>query len=183
MNLSFINFHMQDYQRDTQQLPLEGHGAYFLLLQHCWSHGHIPPDNVARAAICKVSVQRWRRELAPLVAGYFDDNGQNKRATIEIVKAERARLRQAMAGHNGGVEAARRKALNKEIVQATATATAKPPLDHGSSHGAAMVKPLKKEDITSSFSGTARARENPAKSILPTDDLATVVQKKGWVPS
>src|SRR5580765_7645916 len=111
MALSFIAFHKRDYQRDTQQLTLEGHGAYFLLLQHCWTHGRIPVDDVSRAAICKVTVQRWRKALAPLVAGYFDANGENKRATAEIAKAEKMRTRQAMAGHKGGMEVAKRKAM------------------------------------------------------------------------
>jgi len=135
---------MRDYQRDTQQLPLEGHGAYFLLLQHCWTHGRIPAEDASRAGICKVSVQRWRKQLAPLVAGYFDANGENKRATAEIARAEKIRLRQAMAGHKGGLEAAKRKAAKKETIQATA----KP----RSSHGEA----IKREDITTTFVGTAR---------------------------
>jgi uncharacterized protein YdaU (DUF1376 family) len=156
MALSFIAFHMRDYQRDTQQLTLEGHGAYFLLLQHCWTHGRIPTDDTARAAICKVTVQRWRKQLAPLVAGYFDADGENKRATVEIAKAEKLRTRQAMAGHNGAVEANKRKAARREMIQAVAQPR--------SSHGAAMVQQLKKEDITTTFSGAARARASPAET-------------------
>jgi uncharacterized protein YdaU (DUF1376 family) len=157
MTLSFIAFHMRDYQRDTQQLSLEGHGAYFLLLQHCWTHGRVPPDDASRAAICKVTVQRWRK-LAPLVAGYFDANGENKRATVEIAKAEKLRTRKAMAGHNGGVETKRRRAA---IAAATATATEQlqPQLQ---SSGSAAIKDYK---ITSTFSGTARegaVRQNAA---------------------
>jgi uncharacterized protein YdaU (DUF1376 family) len=219
MSLSFINFHMRDYQRDTQQLPLEGHGAYFLLLQHCWTHGRIPLDDAARAAICKVSLQRWRRQLAPLVNGYFDADGQNKRATIEVDKAEKMRLRQAMAGHKGGVELAKRKMIRKHSIiqpgatslteqevrdfaakalknQDTGQAVAKP----RSSHGQAMVEPSKREDITTTFSGAARAREpteesepvkeksgsavqQPAsKPAIPvTSELLETVQKKRWV--
>jgi uncharacterized protein YdaU (DUF1376 family) len=169
-SLSYINFHMRDYQRDTQQLPLEGHGAYFLLLQHCWTHGNIPPDDVARAAICKVTVQRWRKQLAPLVAGYFDENGENKRATVEIAKAEKGRLQKAMAGHNGGVEAAARKELRK---QAVATAAVERSSSGRYSGGeAAEQRPSSgreaiKKDITNTFSDAARAREaetptNPA---------------------
>jgi uncharacterized protein YdaU (DUF1376 family) len=209
MSLPFIAFHMRDYQRDTQQLPLEGHGAYFLLLQHCWTHGHIPADDVARAAICKVTVQRWRKALAPLVAGYFDANGCNKRATAEIAKAEKIRTRQAMAGHKGGVEAGIRKAARREMIEAVA----EPPLSHGqavakprSSHGEAI-----KRDITTNLSGAARAREaaepaeTPTKSTpeiadrpagfaeqarqavqqasgsLGSGELTAVLQAKGWV--
>jgi uncharacterized protein YdaU (DUF1376 family) len=169
MSLPFIAFYMGDYQRDTLQLPLEGHGAYFLLLQYCWTNGRIPPEDAARAAICKVPVSRWRKQLAPLVAGYFDENGENKRANTEIAKAEKLRIRQAMAGHHGGLESARRKAEKKENIQATA----KPRLSHGQpvvnprySHGEAIKK---EEDITTTFSEAAREvppvenPENPQK--------------------
>ena len=203
MTLSFVAFHMADYQRDTMQLPLEGHGAYFLLLQHCWTHGRIPADDASRAAICKVPLLRWRRQLAPLVAGYFNENGENKRATAEIAKAEKLRLRQAMAGHNGAVEANKRRAARKEMIRPRSSggpAMAEP----RSSGGAAMVQQLKKEDITTTFSGAARARgetpENPENSTIAeppqsgsamdpvskpaipvTSELAATIQKKRWV--
>lgn len=166
MSLSFIAFHMADYQRDTMQLPLEGHGAYFLLLQHCWTHGRIPTDDASRAAICKVPVQRWRKLLAPLVAGYFDENGENKRATAEIAKVEKMRLQRAMAGHNGGAEAAKRKASNR---LAAATATVKRPLQQPSSGREATLD----KNITSTFSGAAREVppvDNPENPENPTPE-------------
>jgi uncharacterized protein YdaU (DUF1376 family) len=162
MTLSFIAFHMADYQRDTMQLPLEGHGAYFLLLQHCWTHGRIPADDASCAAICKVPVMRWRKQLAPMVAGYFDQNGENKRATAEIAKAEKLRIRQAMAGHNGGVVAARRKAER--------LAMANPPSGRGQavakprhSHGEATLD----KNITTTFSAAARAEDNSQTNPTP----------------
>lgn len=167
MTLSFIAFYMADYQRDTMHLPLEGHGAYFLLLQHCWTHGSIPADDAGRAAICKVPLARWRKFLAPLVAGYFDESGRNKRATAEIEKAEKKRLRQAMAGHKGGSESAKRKAERQ--------AMAKPRLNHGTpmaqprhSHGEAILE----KNIINTFTGAARARDptpdkNPTISTEP----------------
>lgn len=179
MTLSFIAFHMRDYQRDTQQLPLEGHGAYFLLLQHCWTHGRIPADDVARAAICKVSVQRWRKQLAPLVASYFDANGENKRANIEIARAEKLKVRQAMAGHKGGLEAALRKAARKENIQATAQprssggqATAEP----WSSHGEAI-----KRDSDRIFPTAARARDETAEN-SPTNSTPEPVDVPAGSP-
>jgi hypothetical protein len=144
-----------------------------------------------------------------LVAGYFDANGENKRATIEIAKAEKLRTRNAMAGHNGGVEAAKRKAAKKENIQAMA----QPP----SSGGQAVVKPRSshgeaiKRDITTNLSGAAREREaaepaeNPTKSMpeiadvsagfaekareavaktagsLGSGELVATMQAKGWV--
>jgi uncharacterized protein YdaU (DUF1376 family) len=171
MSLPFIAFYMGDYQRDTQQLSLEGHGAYFLLLQYCWTNGRIPPDDDARAAICKVPVQRWRKQLAPLVAGYFNQNGENKRATAEIAKAEKLRLRQAMAGHNGGLESAKRKAERIAMV--------KPPPSHGqavaeprSSHGEATLE----KNIINTSSGAARARD-PTPENSPTQSTPEVAER------
>ena len=177
MSLPFIAFYMGDYQRDTLQLPLEGHGAYFLLLQYCWTNGRIPAEDAARAAICKVTVSRWRKQLAPLVAGYFDENGENRRANVEIAKAEKIRLRQAMAGHHGGLASARRKAEKKENIQATANPR--------SSHGPPVVNPrhshgeaIKKEDITTTFLDAARAEENyPTNPTEPAEPPAGSAEK------
>ena len=172
MSLPFIAFHMADYQRDTMQLPLEGHGAYFLLLQHCWSHGNIPADDSARAAICKVTVTRWKKQLAPLVAGYFDTNGENKRASAEIAKAEKLRTRQAMAGHRG--------AEKRWGNHSHGHTTAKPRLDHGVT--------TKKEDITSTSVGTARASGSATEpiekpKIETTGSLQELIVAKRWVQS
>ena len=204
MTLSFIAFHMRDYQKDTLQLPLEGHGAYFLLLQYCWTHGRIPPDDASKAAICKVPVGRWRRELAPLVAGYFDDNGENKRATAEIAKVEKMRTRKAMAGHNGGMATKRRRAA---IASATATATL-PATERLPSSGSysysAAIKKERSFSLTSTSLDTAREEEaeNPPEStpkaslaepksvsameesrsvFATTDDLKISMVRKGWI--
>jgi uncharacterized protein YdaU (DUF1376 family) len=201
MTLAFVAFHMRDYQRDTQHLSLEAHGAYFLLLQHCWTHGRIPLDETSRAAICKVTVARWRRQLAPLVAPFFDANGENKRASAEIAKVEKMRLQRAMAGHNGGLRAQQQKAIRQAVAQATAQATARRPLSESSSGREA----IKKDIINTSF-GTARARdptpeENPtisteqeeakrlaeeararirATTSVASGELEVVLREKGW---
>lgn len=157
MSLRFIAFHMGPYQQDTQHLSVEGHGAYFLLLQHCWTYGRIPLDDANRAGICKVTVARWRKQLAPLVAHYFDAKGENKRATKEIAKAEKLQIRQAMAGHKGGIESAKRRTGTAAMVKPRL----QPRSSHGSSHGVAT----KKEDITTTFLDAARAQaENPTNS-------------------
>ena len=191
---------MRDYQRDTQQLPLEGHGAYFLLLQHCWTHGRIPRDDVSLAAICKVSVQRWRRQLAPLVAGYFNAAGENKRATAEIEKVEKMRTQRAMAGHNGGAAAQRRKAETRAAAQATVKRQLQQPssgreaiLDKNISSTcsvAARASPAEPKNPDNSTavaaptqqgSGLAMAAGGSSGAITASDGLAEVIAKKGWV--
>lgn len=101
MSRAWIAFYMGDYQKDTNRLTTLEHGAYFLLLQECWTHGHIPAGADDRAAITKMSLKDWNK-IADKIGGYFNDDGTQKRATKEIEKAEATRLRKAVAGHLGG---------------------------------------------------------------------------------
>ena len=60
MSRAFIAFYMGDYDRDTQHLSTLEHGAYFLLLKHCWVHGSIPREQSSIATIAKLSWKKWR---------------------------------------------------------------------------------------------------------------------------
>lgn len=167
MALDFIAFHMRDYQRKTQHLNLEGHGAYFLLLQHCWTYGRIPLGDVERAAICGVTVQRWRKQLAPLVAGFFDENGENRRANEEIAKAEKVRLQRAVAGHNGGIASKLRRAELAELQRPLQRPPQRPP-DGGHSErysDRSSGREATSERLINTTSGAARARpQTPAET-------------------
>jgi uncharacterized protein YdaU (DUF1376 family) len=61
MSRQFIAFYSGDYQRKTRHLSTEQHGAYLLLLMHCWTHGSIPPQPEARAAIARMTLRDWQR--------------------------------------------------------------------------------------------------------------------------
>jgi uncharacterized protein YdaU (DUF1376 family) len=146
MSRAFIAFYMGDYDRDTRHLSTLEHGAYFLLLKHCWVHGSIPVENSSRALIAQLSEQKWRT-IRGKVNPFFDSEGRNKRATKEIEKAEKLSTRQAMAGHRG----ARKRWGNHSHGVATANSHG-----HGSSDGHGMA--IKKEDITTNLSVAARVR-------------------------
>lgn len=126
MSRAFVAFYMGDYQKKTQHLDTLQHGAYSLLLQHCWTHGSIPLEPQARAAIARMTLPAWKK-IAPVINAFFDDQGRNKRATEEIEKAENVRLKRAIAGQKGGFNSGVSKSIakgqqlrSKEIANASA---------------------------------------------------------------
>jgi uncharacterized protein YdaU (DUF1376 family) len=172
MSRAYVAFYMGDYARDTQELSTLEHGAYFLLLNQCWVHGSLASDPARRAAIAKLTSREWRK-VAPAVERFFDEDGRQKRATTEIEKADRARERHALAGHKGGMAKAR-----------SSYATAGPQRGHKPRHSGAVAL---REDITKTFSGTAREQESGSamqgveKPQIATGSLAEVIAAKGWV--
>jgi uncharacterized protein YdaU (DUF1376 family) len=112
MSRAFVAFYMGDYQKKTQHLDTLQHGAYSLLLQHCWTHGSIPLEPAARAAIARMTLPAWKK-IAPIINAFFDVDGRNKRATEEIEKSERIRLKRSIAGRSGGHQAGISKAIAK----------------------------------------------------------------------
>jgi uncharacterized protein YdaU (DUF1376 family) len=110
MSRQFIAFYSGDYQRKTQHLSTEQHGAYLLLLMHCWSHGAIPPQPEARAAIARMTLKGWQK-IAPTIDAFFDAEGHNKRATEEIAKADAISTKRALAGKIGGHRSGTSKAI------------------------------------------------------------------------
>ena len=175
MSRAFIAFYMSDYARDTGHLSTLEHGAYFLLLQHCWTHdGAIPVCQKARAALAQVPRSTWYR-IRTNIEPFFDEHGRQKRAVQAVEKADKLILKQAMAGHRGAA-----KRWGKPITTANGhghmTVAIK---KHG--HGVA----IKKEDITTTTSVAARegsAMEPVAKPVIPVSaEFVATIQKKRWV--
>lgn len=110
MSRSWIAFYMGDYQKKTQHLDTLQHGAYSLLLQHCWTHGCIPLEASSRAAIARMTLPAWKK-IAATIDAFFDGDGCNKRATEEIAKAEVIRTKRAIAGARGGTRSGISKAI------------------------------------------------------------------------
>ena len=95
-----------DYLRDTMNLSLEEHGAYFLLLLACWTGGgSVPDDDRDLAAICRVSQKRWRF-LRKRVAAYFVESPDGKlvhpRVVFELDKAQQLSEIRRIVGKKGG---------------------------------------------------------------------------------
>lgn len=177
MSRAWIAFYMGDYQRDTQHLTTEQHGAYFLLLQHCWQHGQIPSEASSRAAVAKMTPAQWKR-IAPVINSFFQDDGTNKRATAEIEKAEVVRTRKQLAGRQGGLrsgvsrsikhgEAIKREAETKHSfsrneAQTKHTGSCEP------SYGPSVAEPKHNSKITTSSFGAAREGETNSDRSLAT---------------
>jgi uncharacterized protein YdaU (DUF1376 family) len=115
MSRAWINFYMGDYQKKTSYLTTLEHGAYFLLLQECWTNGKIPMEPSRRATIAKLTLKEWNR-IAPIIDAFFEEDGTNRRATEEITKSEITQLRREVSAQKAGrasglarrVEASRR---------------------------------------------------------------------------
>ena len=169
MSRAFIAFYMGDYDRDTGHLSTLEHGAYFLLLKHCWVHGSIPLDQLSRGIICKLSGKKWhaiRHKLEP----FFDEFGRNKRATKEIEKAEKTMTRQTMAGHRGAAKRWKHDSHGQTMVNSHG---------HGSSDGHGLA--IKNNPTTSSSSLSAREGSAADPAFPVTPELAATIQKKRWV--
>lgn len=62
---------------DTTHLSAEEFGAYFLILCATWRNNAVPfPDDDHRLArICRMSEERWKKRIKPVLAGFFDLTG------------------------------------------------------------------------------------------------------------
>jgi uncharacterized protein YdaU (DUF1376 family) len=112
MSRAWIAFYMGDYQKDTNRLTTLEHGAYFLLLQECWTHGKIPLAPEDRAALTKMPIRDWLK-IAPKINPYFEPDGTQRRATKEIEKAETIRTKRALAGMKGGTISGIKRAIDR----------------------------------------------------------------------
>lgn len=105
MSRAWMPWFIGDYLRDTAHLTTEQHGAYLLLLGHCWQHGAIPSNDQGRAAVAKLTVSRWRTH-APTILAFFNEDGTQKRITKELHRAEVVSIKRKISGSKGGAQSA-----------------------------------------------------------------------------
>jgi len=191
MSRAFVAFYMGDYQKKTQHLDTLQHGAYSLLLQHCWTHGSIPLEPSARAAIARMTLPAWKK-IAPVINAFFDAEGKNKRATKEIERAERISLKRAMAGQKGGFSSGVSKSIAKgKQMRSNEVANATDLLKQTGKQKPSNCEPIKNSKLES-FPTTARETIEKTKqtgvslaTALPTgalreppsDDLAASLER------
>lgn len=85
-------FSVPSYQRDTQHLSTEQHGAYLLLLFEAWSRGGVLPNDEAQlATIARLTVSRWTEHRAVLMAFLTPDGPglTQKRLKRDLLKTKR----------------------------------------------------------------------------------------------
>lgn len=106
----WMPFYVGDYLADTAALSPAEHGAYLLLIFHCWQRGSFPDNARVMANITGASLKQFRH-IWPKIAGYFIAQKESEnsirwvhpRVTKEIDKADdisQKRSKAAMQKHS-----------------------------------------------------------------------------------
>ena len=97
MTRAYMPMWWGDYLRDTGHLTTRQHGAYLLLIAHCWQHGVIPRgDDRALMRITHLASKSWHTDR-DVVLPFFNPDGSHKRVLKELVRMERWTLRGKLA--------------------------------------------------------------------------------------
>lgn len=172
MSRAWMPWYIGDYLRDTGHLTTEQHGAYLLLLAHCWQHGGIPESQAERAATAKVTPRRWRVMSEP-VNRFFNQDGTQKRVTQELEKAETVSIRRTLAGVNSAIaRGAAKQIVSNRSANARANAdqigqqmVSKPPNKRPDNHNRKITK-------TTSVAEEPEQSAHSLASALPAGALA-----------
>lgn len=108
MSPPFMPFYVGDYLSATQHLGGDEHGAYFLLIMHCWQGYAVPEDDAARARIVRFPIKRWLT-MRDTVMAFFEPDGTHRRVTMELSKATAKSTVRAVVGSIGGLRAAAKR--------------------------------------------------------------------------
>jgi uncharacterized protein YdaU (DUF1376 family) len=92
MSFSFMPWFTGDYRRDTQHLSMMEHGAYLLLLAHCWDQkGPLPLDERRIFGICNARSNEEMGAVRNVLTEFFtrmEDGWYNRRIMREIERSE-----------------------------------------------------------------------------------------------
>lgn len=92
----WMPFYFGDYFADAHHLSTIEHGAYFLLLAHCWQFGSLPEGDEERRQITKLSQYNWKK-FSITLNKFFLQNGHHKRIDKEIQRIEEIREKRRKA--------------------------------------------------------------------------------------
>lgn len=158
MKRPWMPFYVGDYLGKTAHLSTEQHGAYILLILHCWQHGVIPIDDDAKlreiTKLSKYIFQKYKKNLL----NFFNEDGSHSRVNEELEKAELVSLKRKFAGSRGGFHSAIAKAKSKQMPKQTPKQN---PSNRSDNH---------KED----------KKEASRKEIPISPELTALVAAKGW---
>ena len=195
---NWMPLYIPDFLADTMHLSAAETGAYLCLIMDYWMHDGLPDDDRKLAQIARVPIRAWLAMRAT-IAAFFHDGWQHKRIDAELMKMIGMTERRRAAGSKGGTVSSIVRSRQANVQQTFKQNPSKRP-----SKNEANVQHSTQEDITSTFSGAARARdqepENPDNSttaeppqsgsamdpvskpgIPVTSELAATIQKKRWV--
>lgn len=98
-------FYWGDYLRDTQDLDLLGHGAYFKLLAHYYSNeGPLPKEGSRLYRICGAFSKAEQQAVDEVVGRFFQETSSgysHKRADAELERQREVSKKRAEAGKQG----------------------------------------------------------------------------------
>jgi uncharacterized protein YdaU (DUF1376 family) len=124
--------YLGDYRRDTAHLSLVEHGAYRLLLDHCYStESPLPAGKDALYRICSAVTDVERAAVDSVLTHFFKvgaDGYRNARADREIVRRAEQRRKLSDAGRRGGKKSRRapQASLKPGLSEASSQAEARP---------------------------------------------------------
>lgn len=105
MSFAYMPFYTGDYHRDTRHLSMLQHGAYRLLLDHCWDQrGPLPLDLTKCYRICGAVSKEEQDAVRAVIEEFFirmDDGHYNGRMQREVERAHAISAARSDAGRRG----------------------------------------------------------------------------------
>lgn len=105
MSFAYLPLYTGDYLRDTRACSMAEHGAYLLLLIHCWdTREPVPLDEREAAGICNARSGDELEAMRRVLRRYFtrmDDGWYNRRMQLEIERSENISKARSEAGIRG----------------------------------------------------------------------------------
>jgi uncharacterized protein YdaU (DUF1376 family) len=125
----WIPFYYFDYERDTECLSIVEHGAYLLLLKHCWkTEGPLPLDEMAIFRIAGAIAPQEQEIIRKILTTFFvkkSDGFYNKKALKIIDDRKQKRAKLTELGRKGGLANAKANAKANAMPNAVANALAR----------------------------------------------------------
>jgi len=102
MSFAVLPLYTADYLRDTRACSMAEHGAYLLLLIHCWdTREPVPLDEREAAGICNARSGDELEAMRRVLRRYFvcmEDGWYNRRMQLEIERSESIASKRRAAG-------------------------------------------------------------------------------------
>ena len=182
MRRNWMPLYIPDFLADTVHLSAAETGAYLCLIMDYWLHDGLPDDDHKLAAIARVPMKSWRG-MRPTIEAFFRDGWRHKRIDAELLKMIGLTERRRAAGSKGGTASTIARWNGSSKRQANSQANVKQTGEQTAEQNAAKVNHTTQvRNITTTTSAAAREgspREPGPPAIAPTDDLVTVIAKKG----
>jgi uncharacterized protein YdaU (DUF1376 family) len=101
----WMPFYIGRYLGDTMHLSYDQHGPYMFLLFHYWRQGPLPDDDKQLAAIARVPLKIWKRDMAEAIRAFFtleaDGKLHQKKCDFEREKRHEIGEKRSAAGRVG----------------------------------------------------------------------------------